>query len=138
MAWTTIKGRRYYRQSYRQNGMVKNRYIGSERLAMLICRADDERRLDRTAVKQSERAAIQQSLETDAQLIRIDGVIKDLTAVVAQEAGFRVHHRQWRSRSTATNLQQTSEYSMLNSTLEKPASKKRPPLTRLSFAGLPV
>jgi hypothetical protein len=134
MAWTTIKGRRYYRQSYRQNGQVKNRYIGSQELAKLISLSDAERRQARQDAVQAEWATVQQGLETDAQLIQLDRVIKRLLAVAAQESGFRVHHRQLRSRSKAKNHPHFAEHTMLNSTLDKPASKKRPPLVRLSFA----
>jgi len=142
MAWTTVKGRRYYRRSYRENGVVKNRYVGGEQASKLLCEMDQLLRTERTVESRIARALGERYLDDVKAVRQIDSVLKSMVAIVGREYGFRVHRRQWRRtlrlRTHAENLAIQEEHAVLNNYLSKPEIKKRPALAKLSFSGLPV
>jgi hypothetical protein len=142
MAWTTVKGKRYYRTSYRENGVVKNRYFGRSRVSQMRSELDQVMRTERTVNSRIERAWEASYLDDVKEVRQIDSVLSCLVVIVAREYGFRMHHRQWRRNlqqaSNADNFATSEEHAVLNNFLEKTEVKKRQPLGTPSFAGFPV
>lgn len=99
MAWEKRqRGGLYYTQSYRENGRVRRRYIGTGNLATLIAKADALIREQRESTRLLEREKRRDEKEEDREFqAYFDEVQRTLEAVLV-EAGYHKHKRQWRKR----------------------------------------
>lgn len=139
MAWTTIKGKRYYRRSKRVGGRVVTSHIGSGDFGEAMAAIDDAERLDRRIELEYRRADRIVFDRHVADVFGIERFLADLFALLAHECGFHRHNRQWRKSRGADPMiaeRLHGQIDKLKAALEK-AERGRAPLMAPDFTGLP-
>lgn len=139
MAWVTIKGRRYYRRSWRVNGRVVTEHIGGGIIGELIALVDNSERRDRridAGFKRADREGFAQHVRD---VFGIERFLANLFTVSANQCGFYQHRRQWRRtrRADPMSLDRLGrQIDKLKAQLEK-AERGRAPLMAPDFSGIP-
>ena len=96
MAWTTVKGRRYYRRSTRINGRVVTKHLAGGISGVLAQQLFDASRTLRKLERSQQRFELLCEKINFELLFEIDDVLSNLVTVQARKCGAYQHHRQWR------------------------------------------
>lgn len=98
MAWETRRyGRRFYYRSRRVRGLVVKEYVGGGERGRQAAEADAAARAERAQAAQARRARQQPIDQIAACLDESDRLLKPVLSTQLLAAGWRRHHRQWRS-----------------------------------------
>jgi hypothetical protein len=139
MAWTTVRGRRYYRRSRRMGGRVVTEHVTGERLGRMVERLDAVKRERRRFARLNDRLDLDVFLVGIADCLAVDDALGDVLALLAGLCGAYRHRRQWRwargGKAMANKPNATPGGTL--ATVLRPAVTEVPALLPPSFAGVP-
>lgn len=98
MPWEERGGRRYYYRKVRKGTRVFSVYVGGGVVGELSAQIDEAERKVRASNREELRRELARQDEVDALLERSWRVAEAAARSALEEAGYHLHHRQWRLR----------------------------------------